>query len=74
MALDRIEARERAERLGCLPIAPGGARRWLSHEEAMAAIIGCSTTVTLLSYEEAIGAYLSLRGVDVPDFPRPQQR
>lgn len=40
----------------------GGTPKPLTHEEALDAICACSATVTLLSYEEAIEAYLSLRG------------
>ncbi len=35
----------------------------MTHEEALDAIIGCATTVTTLSYQEAIEGYLTLRGM-----------
>lgn len=35
----------------------------LSHEAALDAICGCAATVTVLSYQEAIEAYLDLRGI-----------
>ena len=39
------------------------AARALSHKEALEAIIGCSATTTVLSYQEAIEGYLKLRGL-----------
>ena len=35
----------------------------MTHDEALAAIVGCARTVTVLSYEEAIVGYLHLRGM-----------
>jgi len=35
----------------------------MGHEEAIEAICGCSRTVTVLSYQEAIEGYLKLRGM-----------
>jgi hypothetical protein len=35
----------------------------MSHSEALDAIIGCASTVTVLSYQEAIEGYLKLRGI-----------
>jgi hypothetical protein len=49
----------------------------LSHDEAIDAICGCAATVTVLSYQEAVEAYLNLRGMgggprengpELPDF------
>lgn len=37
----------------------------LSHDAAIDAICGCAATVTVLSYQEAIEAYLNLRGIDL---------
>jgi hypothetical protein len=37
----------------------------LTHDEAVDAICGCAATVTVLSYQEAIEAYLDLRGIDI---------
>lgn len=37
----------------------------LTHDEAIDAICGCAATVTVLSYQEAIEAYLDLRGIDI---------
>lgn len=33
-----------------------------THDEALDAICGCAVTVTVLSYQEAIEGYFSLRG------------
>lgn len=38
----------------------------LDHQQALDAICGCAATVTVLSYEEAIGAYFKLRGLGDP--------
>ena len=35
----------------------------LSHRQALDAICGCASTVTVLSYQEAIEGYLGLRGI-----------
>jgi hypothetical protein len=35
----------------------------LGHDEAIDALCGCAATVTVLSYQEAIEGYLSLRGL-----------
>jgi len=42
----------------------------LSHDEAIDELCGCSATVTVLSYQEAIEGYLALRGM-TPDAFRP---
>lgn len=39
----------------------------LSHDEALDALCGCAVTVTVLSYEEAIKGYFSLRGWPDPE-------
>lgn len=41
-----------------------------THEEALDAIRGCAATVTVLSYQEAIGAYFKLRGWPAPETVR----
>lgn len=38
-----------------------------SHGEALDALCGCAATVTVLSYEEAIKGYFSLRGWPDPE-------
>lgn len=44
--------------------------RRVGHAEAIDLISGCARTVTVLSYEEAIRAYFSLRGISLPrDYP-----
>lgn len=35
----------------------------MPHEQALEAIVGCASTVTLLRYREAIEGYLKLRGI-----------
>lgn len=49
-------------------LAPSGfdPSRDLSHDEAIAALCGCAATVTVLSYQEAIEGYFSLRGMGIP--------
>lgn len=38
----------------------------MTHSQALDAICGVAATVTILSYEEAIGAYFKLRGLGDP--------
>lgn len=35
----------------------------MTHDEAIEAIVGCAMAVTVLSYQEAIEGYLTLRGM-----------
>ena len=37
----------------------------MTHDEAIDALCGCAATVTVLSYQEAIEGYLSLRGISL---------
>lgn len=38
----------------------------LGHDEAIQALIDCASTVTVLSYQEAIEGYFKLRGLPIP--------
>jgi len=45
----------------------------LSHDEAIKALCDCAATTTVLSYQEAIEGYFSLRGLPIPPEPTAQQ-
>ena len=38
----------------------------MSHDAAIDALCGCAATVTVLSYQEAIEGYFTLRGLEIP--------
>jgi len=42
----------------------------LTHDQAIDALCGCAATVTVLSYQEAIEGYFSLRGISVDQVDR----
>lgn len=45
----------------------------LSHDQAVGALCDCASTVTVLSYQEAIEGYFALRGISIPGNSLPRE-